>query len=91
VCHTSFDVAQGFDMMKTVPFKMPATTTDDWVTQRHDPELASRLQAEPTEPTKRLIIDLPVKLHKRLKLDAVERGQTIGNVIRELNAREFPD
>jgi hypothetical protein len=33
---------------------------------------------------------LPVSLHKRLKLGAVERDQTIGNVIRELIAREFP-
>jgi hypothetical protein len=77
--------------MKTVPFKMPAATAEDWVMQRRDPEPAPRLQAAPTEPTKRLIIDLPVKLHKRLKLGAVERDQTIGNVIRGLIAREFPD
>ena len=74
--------------MKTVPFKMPAAKAEDWVRQGgHDPMPA----AAPTEPTKRLIIDLPVKLHKRLKLGAVERDQTIGNVIRELIAREFPD
>jgi hypothetical protein len=73
--------------MKTVPFKMPAATAEDWVMQRPEP----RPQAAPTEPTKRLIIDLPVRLHKRLKLGAVERDQTIGNVIRELIAREFPD
>jgi hypothetical protein len=52
---------------------------------------AAKPLAAPTEPTKRLIIDLPVRLHKRLKLGAVERDQTIGNVIRELIAREFPD
>jgi hypothetical protein len=74
--------------MKTVPFKMPAATAEDWVMQRPEP---ARPQAAPTEPTKRLIIDLPVRLHKRLKLGAVERDQTIGNVIRELIAREFPD
>ena len=75
--------------MKTVPFKMPAATAENWVMQR--PEPAPKPQAAPTEPTKRLIIDLPVRLHKRLKLGAVERDQTIGNVIRELIAREFPD
>jgi hypothetical protein len=73
--------------MKTVPFKMPAASAEDWVMQRPEPAL----KAAPTEPTKRLIIDLPVRLHKRLKLGAVERDQTIGNVIRELIAREFPD
>ena len=75
--------------MKTVPFKMPAATAENWVMQR--PEPAPKPQAAPTEPTKRLIIDLPVRLHKRLKLGAVERDQTIGNVIRKLIAREFPD
>ena len=54
------------------------------------PAPAAKPLAGPAEPTKRLIIDLPVSLHKRLKLGAVERDQTIGNVIRELIAREFP-
>jgi hypothetical protein len=66
-------------------------------TETRDPEVptatapAAKPLAGPAEPTKRLIIDLPVRLHKRLKLGAVERDQTIGNVIRELIAREFPD
>jgi hypothetical protein len=82
--------------MKTVPFKMPAATAEDWVKQGHGevptaPAPAAKPLAGPAEPTKRLIIDLPVRLHKRLKLGAVERDQTIGNVIRELIAREFPD
>jgi hypothetical protein len=81
--------------MKTV--SMPAAKAEDWVRQGRDPEVptapapAAKPLAVPAEPTKRLIIDLPVRLHKRLKLGAVERDQTIGNVIRELIAREFPD
>jgi hypothetical protein len=82
--------------MKTVQFKMPTAKAEDWVRQGHDPEPAPAAKppglplAGPAEPIKRLIIDLPVSLHKRLKLGAVERDQTIGNVIRELIAREFP-
>jgi hypothetical protein len=67
--------------MKTVPFKIPAATAEDWVRQGHDPEAptapapTAKPLAGPAEPTKRLIIDLPVRLHKRLKLGAVERDQ----------------
>ena len=80
--------------MKTIPFKTPAATAEDWVKAgRDDPEApaaASKPVAGLAEPTKRLIIDLPLGLHTRLKVGCARRMRTIADEVRDLIDREFP-
>ena len=73
-----------------------AAPVDEWVQSRlgQDDERAPEASLEPSpaprEPTKRLTIDIPAGLHRRLKLGATERDLNIADVVRELIAREFP-
>jgi hypothetical protein len=77
-----------------------AAPVDEWVQSRlgQDDERLSEAvpeavpEAAPAmrEPTKRLTIDIPAGLHRRLKLGATERDLNIADVIRDLIAREFP-
>jgi hypothetical protein len=73
-----------------------AAPIDEWVQTRmgQDDEQGAVGAAEPAqappEPTIRLTLDIPKGMHKRLKLGATEREQTIADVIRELIEREFP-
>ena len=62
----------------------PAPDPDAWVAN-HD-------LAEPTEPErrKRLTIDLPESLHRRVKIACVMEETTIVEVVRELLAERFP-
>jgi hypothetical protein len=47
----------------------------------------------PTAParTARLTIDVAPVLRRRLKLAALQRGQTVADMLRALMEREFPD
>jgi hypothetical protein len=72
---------------KTVSFggrpqsaKLPATV-DDWVSDR---EASSR------EATKRLTIDVPVSLHRRVKSQCALKNLVMADVMRELLERRFP-
>jgi hypothetical protein len=73
-----------------------AAPVDEWVQSRlgqddEQPKAAVPAPASvPREPTKRLTIDIPAGLHRRLKLGATERDLNIADVIRDLIAREFP-
>ena len=73
-----------------------AAPVEEWVQSRlgQDDERASEPVSDPVfvprEPTKRLTIDVPAGLHRRLKLGATERDLNIADVIRDLIAREFP-
>ena len=43
------------------------------------------------EPMKRLTIDVPVELHRRIKAACARRGLKPSSVLRDLLEREFPD
>jgi hypothetical protein len=70
-----------------------AAPIDEWVQSRmgqDDEQPIAAVPPTPPEPTIRLTLDIPKGMHKRLKLGATEREQTIADVIRELIGREFP-
>lgn len=63
----------------TQPPQKPAVTPDAWV----EGDAAD-------ERTKRLTIDLPESLHRRVKIGCAERGEKMADVIRALLEKEFP-
>jgi len=72
-------------MNKKVSFGMqpaakPAATPDQWVESRSVEE----------EKIKRLTIDLPESLHKRVKMECASRGTKMADEIRKLLEKEFP-
>lgn len=42
------------------------------------------------EPTKRLTIDVPLPLHKRIKSQCANQGVNMADVLRELLEKHFP-
>lgn len=56
---------------------------DEWVLNRR--------VAVTAEPTKRLTIDVPVPLHKRMKTQCAVEDLVMADVIREFLERRFPD
>jgi len=74
-------------MTKKINFgsKPNSTSTgsiDDWVGNRN---------TEHREPTKRLTIDVPIGLHKRIKSQCAMNNLVMADVIRELLERRFPN
>jgi hypothetical protein len=69
-----------------------AAPIEEWVHSRtgQDDERAPEAAPTLTEPTIRLTLDIQKRMHKRLKQGALDREQTIADVIRALVAREFP-
>lgn len=72
--------------MKTVKFGgKPAVTKnmaiDNWVENR---------EASPKEPTKRLTIEIPLELHKRIKSQCAIGELLMADVIRGLLEQRFP-
>ncbi|MCB9918602.1 MAG: hypothetical protein H6832_09380 [Planctomycetes bacterium] len=55
---------------------------DDWVSDR---EKAAR------EPTKRLTIDVPISLHKRIKSSCALQNLVMADVVRDLLEQGFPE
>lgn len=73
---------------KTLAFKpaqKPAEAPDQWVNNRE-----KGAKPVPAEKMKRLTIDIPETLHRRVKLTCVERDQVMADVLRDLISREFP-
>ena len=72
---------------KDLAFK-PATKTsaspDAWIESRDKP-------AAPAEPTKRLTVDIPQSLHKRIRLACIERDEVMADVIRDILQKAFPE
>ena len=72
---------------KDLAFK-PATKTsaspDAWIESRDKP-------TAPAEPTKRLTVDIPQSLHKRIRLACIERDEVMADVIRDILQRGFPE
>lgn len=63
----------------TQPPPKPAVTPDNWV------------EGKAEEGTKRLTIDLPASLHKRVKIGCATREVKIADLVREFFEREFPE
>ena len=74
---------------KTIAFKqptnMPLPAAEAWV---GTPEAVKTVQ--PDVPTKRLTVDVPEDLHRRIKVDCARNGVQISDVVRDLLAKEFP-
>ena len=72
---------------KDLAFK-PATKTsaspEAWIESRNKP-------AAPAEPTKRLTVDIPQSLHKRIRLACIERDEVMADAIREMLQKSFPE
>lgn len=72
--------------MKKVSFApKPSTTSksstaDDWVLSRQ----------RPAEPIKRLTIDIPLSLHRRVKAQCAVQGLQMAVIVREWLERRFP-
>jgi hypothetical protein len=74
-------------MTKKIGFtSKPATSVagnpDDWVTNR---------ELKDQEPTKRLTIEVPLSLHKRMKAQCAMENLAMADVIRELLDQRFPN
>jgi hypothetical protein len=73
-------------MSKTVAFKIPskpADPADAWVQSR---EAAA---STPVEPMKRLTIDVPKSLHRRIKTRCAEDGEKMADVLRAMLEERF--
>jgi len=55
-------------------------SSDQWVAAR-----------EASEPIKRLTIDIPLTLHKRIKSQCAIRGENMADEIRKLLEKHFPE
>ena len=80
-------------MTKKVSFaRMIPKAADEWVAGAGT-ETVSTLSPppEPTEPMKRLTIDIPRSLHTRIKAACALRGSKMADEIRTLLDREYAD
>ena len=64
------------------PSKLTAANADSWVESR---------KGEGKEPSKRLTIDVPVSLHKRIKSQCAAEDTLMADVIRGLLEKRFPE
>lgn len=72
---------------KSIPFRKPAPTTaaaDSWI----DGNAAALVM--PALAMSRLTLDLPVALHRRIKMRCAEQGDRMVEKLREILEREFP-
>lgn len=60
---------------------------DAWVATRGSAELAG--DAAPAEKMKRLTIDIPASLHRKIKADCAQRETTIADEVRELLLQKY--
>jgi len=78
-------------MSKTIAFKMPPVvaqpSAESWV-QSRTPETPPAA-VTPSEPMKRLTIDVTEDLHKRLKTACAMKGEKMADFLRSLLEREL--
>ncbi len=75
-------------MKKTVAFRRPDTVlADAWVGAGAE---APIVEASAPTPMKRLTIDIPMELHRRVKRECADRGTKMADIVRELLTKEFP-
>jgi len=60
------------------------------VTEARNADQAEATSTKP-EPMKRLTIDIPASLHKRVKSQCASQGTTIADVVRAYLERKFPE
>jgi len=69
--------------------KPTAKDVDEWVTSQEAEReransAAKKTRAKKKVPMKRLTLDIPEKLHKKLKIQAAKEGRTMADIIREI-------
>ena len=62
-------------------------SADEWVGSRG---VTAGMPATPSEPTKRLTIDLPESLHRRVKVGCAMEGTSVAAEVRAFLERRFP-
>ena len=62
-------------------------SADEWVGTRGE---TAATPATPGEPTKRLTIDLPESLHRRVKVGCAMEGTSVAAEVRAFLERRFP-
>lgn len=64
---------------KSISFARPAASVEEWVTEKPAPRL------------KRLTIDVPEVLHRRIKAACAVRGETMNEALLRLVEAGFPE
>jgi predicted HicB family RNase H-like nuclease len=62
-------------MSKTIGFRKPQNPVDEFVAK------GKEVYDEPSEPVKRMTLDVPASLHKALKRKAVDDGLTMRELV----------
>lgn len=72
---------------------MPQPTEGPRAEPAPTPEATHQVEASTAKPEamKRLTIDIPTSLHKRVKSQCANQGTTIADVVRAFLERKFPD
>jgi hypothetical protein len=81
-------------MTKKIAFRRPSSATtspDAWVAAGAETEGSTAIAPPVEEVMKRLTIDLPLGLHRRVKRGCADRGVKMADVVRDLLAAEFPE
>jgi hypothetical protein len=77
---------------KTIAFRQPAPkAAEDWVQPQRNAEVVAEKPASLAEPTKRLTVDIPLSLHRRMKIASATRDALMADVVRDILIKEFPD
>lgn len=75
---------------KTIPFKQPMPLpkpAEAWV---GNTDVAEKAPPKPDLPTKRLTVDVPEDLHRRIKVQCAMKDVQISDVVRDILSKEFP-
>lgn len=76
---------------KTIAFKTPThlpKPAEDWIGAVTPAPV--REAVKPDGPTKRLTVDIPEDLHRRIKVDCAGKGTQISDAIRDILINEYP-
>lgn len=81
----------GPDVDRFVNGPTPSETLS--VEARSEPQQSHQVEEKPTkeEEKKRLTIDIPTSLHKRVKSQCASQGTTIADVVRAFLEKKFPE
>lgn len=81
-------------MSKSVSFARPARAVqpgaDAWVSGAGEEVIVPAKPPEVPIPMKRLTLDIPEELHRRVKAGCATRGEKIAEVVRRYLDAEFP-
>ena len=73
---------------KTIEFKRPGRKPNP---DKTADEFVEKGEGTSSEPSKRLTIDVPESLHRRIKSQCAMRGAKMADVIRGMLEKEFPE